>query len=77
MSAEFKDLIIKMFSYDGKKRPTIAEIRAHPWMKNEIKIDKVRNEIMSELAEKRSQMTAASSRDDTACRGDEMLNFVR
>jgi len=33
LSPEFKDLIIKMFSYDGKQRPTIDEIRAHPWMK--------------------------------------------
>merc|ERR1711998_658821 len=32
LSGDFKDLIIKMFSYNGKDRPTIDEIRAHPWM---------------------------------------------
>jgi serine/threonine protein kinase len=32
LSPEFKDLIIKMFSYNGKNRPTIDEIRSHPWM---------------------------------------------
>ena len=32
LSAEFKDLIIKMFAYDGSQRPTIDEIRTHPWM---------------------------------------------
>lgn len=32
LSDEFKDLIIKMFSFEGKDRPSIAEIRAHPWM---------------------------------------------
>jgi serine/threonine protein kinase len=33
LSNDFKDLILKIFSYDGKKRPTIDEIREHPWMK--------------------------------------------
>ena len=32
LSDDFKDLILKMFSYDGSKRPTVAEIMAHPWM---------------------------------------------
>jgi len=32
LSDEFKDLILKMFSYDGKKRPTIDEVKNHPWM---------------------------------------------
>ena len=27
LSAEFKDLIIKLLSYDGKKRPTIEEVK--------------------------------------------------
>ena len=32
LSNDFKDLILKMFSYDGKKRPTIDEVKNHPWM---------------------------------------------
>jgi len=32
LSADFKDLILKMFHYDGSKRPTIAELKAHPWL---------------------------------------------
>lgn len=32
LSEEFKDLILKIFSYDGKKRPTVEEIMNHPWM---------------------------------------------
>ena len=31
-SAEFKDLIIRMLDCDGSKRPTIDEIRKHPWL---------------------------------------------
>ena len=33
LSDDFKDLISKMFSYDGNKRPTISELKKHPWMK--------------------------------------------
>ena len=31
-SREFKDLVFWMMSYDHKKRPTLGEIRNHPWM---------------------------------------------
>ena len=32
LSASFKDLILRIFSYDGSQRPTTEQIRAHPWM---------------------------------------------
>lgn len=32
LSNEFKDFVLKMFSYDGTKRPTLQEIADHPWM---------------------------------------------
>jgi serine/threonine protein kinase len=32
LSDEFKDLVVKMFSHDPTKRPTIKEIIEHPWM---------------------------------------------
>ena len=32
LSAPFKDLILKLFSYDGNNRPTMEDIRAHEWM---------------------------------------------
>jgi len=32
LSAEFKDLILSLFSYDGAKRPSISQIRQHPWL---------------------------------------------
>lgn len=37
----------------------------------------IKNSIMAELADKRSQMTDVSSRDDTASRGDSMLDLVK
>ena len=33
LSPQFKDLFIKMVNENGKERPTIAQIRDHPWMK--------------------------------------------
>ena len=32
LSDEFKDLIVKMFSYNGKERLSPAQIRQHAWM---------------------------------------------
>lgn len=49
LSPEFKDLIIKMFSYDGKKRPTIDEIRAHPWMQGGVDMKQIRHDILTEI----------------------------
>jgi len=77
LSPEFKDLILKLFSYDGKSRPTVAEIRAHPWLKGGCDMKAYASEILSELNEKRSAATAASSRDDTSVRGDLCLDLVR
>ena len=41
LSDEFKDLIVKMFSYDGSKRPTLKEIAEHPWMQVGCDVKKV------------------------------------
>lgn len=34
-SDEFKDLLLRMISYDPSKRPTIEELKNHPWMHKE------------------------------------------
>ena len=36
LSHEFKDLIQKIFSYDPALRPTIEEVKNHPWMQNQV-----------------------------------------
>lgn len=46
-------------------------------MQKPINMKDIRNAIMNELAEKRSEQTNASSREDTASRGDPMLDLVR
>jgi serine/threonine protein kinase len=32
LSSDFKNLIERLLSYDPMQRPTLEEIRAHPWM---------------------------------------------
>jgi len=32
LSDEFKDLILKMLNYDPEKRPSVEELKNHPWM---------------------------------------------
>merc|ERR1712100_520643 len=49
LSPEFKDLILKMFSYDGNKRPTIEELKAHPWCKKPFSVKMTRGSIMEKL----------------------------
>ena len=34
LTAEFKDLFTKLMSYNPADRPTVAEVRAHPWMRD-------------------------------------------
>lgn len=53
LSDEFKDLILKMVSYDAGKRPTISELKEHPWIKTPISIELIRSKIKDKLNEKR------------------------
>lgn len=77
LSDDFKDLILKLFSYNGKDRPTIAEIRSHPWMKDGVDMKQIRHDILNELAEKRVNSTASSERTGEAARGEARLHLIR
>ena len=80
LSPEFKDLILRMFSYDGSKRPTVDEVKAHPWMAKPTDVKGIRSDLVEKLSESRSQKTAASSNQEI-CRGgkgaDSRLVLVR
>ena len=71
--------MIKIFNHDGKKRPTIEEIKNHPWMQKPFSTKLNRQSIMERLNEKRSAKTSDSSREDGNSRGegDAMLELVR
>jgi len=32
LSVELKNLLVQIFSFDGSLRPTIEEIKDHPWL---------------------------------------------
>ena len=67
-----------MFSYDGKKRPTIKQIREHPWMAGEkVNMDKLRLDIIGQVTEARTASTVSTTREETNCRGDDYVSMIR
>ena len=77
LSNEFKDLILKIFSYDGSKRPTLQEIVDHPWMKVDCNVKKVQAALLAELTERRTVNTSATSGGkDTANRGPKLEDLI-
>lgn len=53
LSAEFKDLVVSLFSYDPSKRPTLDQFRNHPWLKNHpIDMEATRNKLLLEVHQK-------------------------
>jgi serine/threonine protein kinase len=51
LSLEFKDLILALFSYDGDKRPTIDQLRAHPWLnKSSFNMEATRQKLLHDIA---------------------------
>lgn len=77
LSEDFKDLILKMFSYDPTKRPSVEELKNHPWMQKSCDMKTARSDIIERLHEVRSAKTADTSGDGKSCRGDGMLELVR
>merc|ERR1712110_51834 len=77
LSEDFKDLVLKMFNYDGKKRPTIQELKNHPWMQVPYSVKTTKENILEKLTERRTAKTTDTSRGSSGNRGDQMLELVR
>jgi serine/threonine protein kinase len=72
ISEDFFHLVTTMIKYDYKKRFTIDEIKAHPWMKGEIaSIDEVKKELASRKIEIKRKLGEGD--DETDC-GDADLH---
>jgi serine/threonine protein kinase len=50
-----------MLSPDPEKRPTVEELKNHPWMKEPIDIKKTRDAIVSKLKNNKFEKTTADS----------------
>ena len=62
LSTGFKDLVLKLFAYDGDQRPTMEQIRNSAWMQDS-SYDKeaTRRLLIAELARKKAAKAAASA----------------
>ena len=55
LSGEFKDLILKLFSYDGNLRPNVEQIRSHPWMQSStFNYEATRTQLLQTLPQKQA-----------------------
>ena len=53
LSEDFKDLILRFFSYNGDQRPTIEQIKNHPWMNSStFDFEATRQKLLTTLAQK-------------------------
>ena len=53
LSREFMDLILALFSYEPEKRPTLDQLRAHPWInKPGFDFEATRQTLLAKVAQK-------------------------
>ena len=53
LSEDFKDLILKFFAYNGNERPTMEQLKNHPWMQSStFNFEATRNDLLNQLAYK-------------------------
>lgn len=46
LSEDFRDLVVRMLAYKGSDRPTLEEIKQHPWYKKPYNKHLVRTQLM-------------------------------
>jgi len=64
LSDDFKDLILKFFSHNGEDRPTIEQVRAHPWMQADtFDFEGTRTNLLNTLAQKQQAKPARTAAD--------------
>jgi serine/threonine protein kinase len=66
LSEDFKDLILKFFSYNPQERPTIEQIRAHPWTQSQsFNYEATRSQMLETLAQKQANQQSAAEQPMT------------
>ena len=62
LSVEFKDLIIALFSHDASKRPTISQIRQHPWLNQPgFNMEQTRKVLATKIHQKQPKQAVADA----------------
>lgn len=62
LSEDFKDLILKFFAYNGEERPTMEQLKNHPWMQSStFNFEATRNDLLNQLAFKQQSKTEQAS----------------
>ena len=70
LSQNFKDLVLKLFSYDGDQRPTSEQIRNSAWMQDSTyNKEATRQYLIAELARKKAEKAAAQATPPVSSRG--------
>lgn len=59
-SLEFKDLISAMFSYDPAKRPTIEQIKSHPWYNGPVPTEEA---VRLEMSQRFAKVSAETEKE--------------
>jgi len=63
LSGDFKELILALFSKDGSKRPTIEQIRKHPWLnKPGFNYEATRKQLINCFAQKQREAEKPQSK---------------
>lgn len=62
-SEEFRDLVASMLAYNPHERPSLAEIKEHPWYKGPVP---TKDEITEEFNERSRMLAAANNQEDQA-----------
>ena len=59
LSPEFKDLILSLFAFEGDKRPTLDQIKSHPWLSStSFSFEATRESMLTQLAAKQVKTPA-------------------
>lgn len=68
LSSEFKDLMISLLQYDANKRPTVSQIKNHPWMQKSYNAENARRSLAGHIS-KTVSSNASSSVPNSARKG--------
>lgn len=74
LSKEFRDLVMRMLAYKGSDRPTIEEIKKHPWFTKPFNKQETRSELIKKHQEIIQQLTLSKEKSSKETQEDNSTN---